>query len=81
MVFDPTRPEVKVTETTEVVSKRERHPAHAEKAEIVKSFMDVIADEDVDAFFLATFNLAQELGYKLQADPVILLQQVNNRHK
>lgn len=55
------------------VGKQERNAADTAKIEAVKQFLDIIPKEEVDMFFLENMNLAAKLGYRLQAEPKVLL--------
>jgi hypothetical protein len=68
--------DVNVTVKTVTVSKQERTPAETAKIEAIKAMLDIIKPEEVDQFFLEVFNLAQTLQYRLQADPKVLLIQI-----
>jgi hypothetical protein len=58
------------------VGKQERNAADTAKIEAIKQFLDIIPTEEVDMFFLENMNLAVTLGYRLQAEPRILLTQI-----
>lgn len=68
--------DVNLTVKTVTVSKQERTPAETAKIEAIKAMLDIIKPEEVDQFFLEVFNLAQTLQYRLQADPKVLLIQI-----
>lgn len=58
----------------------ERSAANQVKVDTVKQFLDCIIKEDeVDAFFLENMELAKKLGYRLQADPKVLLAQIEKQ--
>lgn len=61
---------------TITISKQERTPAEAAKIEAIKAMLDIIKPEEINQFFLEVFNLAQTLQYRLQADPKLLLVQI-----
>jgi hypothetical protein len=64
---------------TEIVTKRERTTiADVRKVAIMKDLLDIIADEDLDAVFLAMLENVKGLGYKLRGTPEELLEAVNN---
>lgn len=58
----------------------ERSIANQAKIDTIKQFLDCIIPEDeVDAFFLENMELAKKLGYRLQADPKVLLVQIEKQ--
>lgn len=67
---------IEVAIKTVTVGKQERTPAEAAKIEAMKAMLDIIKSEEVDKFFLEVFNLAQTLQYRLQAEPKVLLTQI-----
>jgi hypothetical protein len=68
--------DIKVAVKTVTIGKQERTPAEAAKVEAIKAMLDIIKPEEIDKFFLEVFNLAQTLQYRLQADPKMLLVQI-----
>jgi hypothetical protein len=62
--------------TEEVVSKRERSESNANKIIVLKAFLDIVAEEDVDSFFITVLNEAQSLGYRLKNTPEKLCEEL-----
>lgn len=60
------------------VGKQERTPAEKAKVDAVKNFLDIIPPEEIDVFFLENMNLAARLGYKLAAEPRVLLTRLES---
>jgi len=55
----------------------ERSKANQAKVEAMKQFLDcIVKEEEVDAYFLEVFTLAGTLGIRLQAEPRVLLAQI-----
>jgi hypothetical protein len=55
-----------------------RSVANQTKVDGMKDMLTyVIKDEEVDAFFLEVMGLAAKLGYRLQAEPKLLLAQID----
>jgi hypothetical protein len=67
---------IKVDLKTVTVGKQDRTPAEAEKVEAIKGMLDIILPEEIDQFFMAVMNLSVKLGYRLQAEPDVLLLQI-----
>jgi calcineurin-like phosphoesterase family protein len=65
---------ITVTKEEEVISTRKRSEANEKKIVVLKAFLDIIGEEDVDTFFLSTLQTAKERGYNLQEEPEALLQ-------
>lgn len=63
--------------TTDVTN-RVRLPHEQAKVEAMQAFIEIAANEDLDPLFVALFGTAQELGYKLQADPYTLIHRLND---
>lgn len=69
---------IKRKTVTTTITHRDRQPHEQAKVEAMKAFIDIAANEDLDPLFTALFKTAEELGYKLQADPYTLLHRLNN---
>jgi hypothetical protein len=67
---------IKVDLKTVTVGKQDRTPAEAAKVEAIKGMLDIILPEEIDQFFLKVMDLSVELGYRLQAEPKVLLSQI-----
>ena len=68
---------MEIIEKTEVITERERCEASAHKINILNDLLKVIAEEDVDAVLLAVLTIAKDRGYKLKAEPEVLLETIN----
>lgn len=80
---DPLLPEPKIKEAKaaierkEVICHRVRTEAQQNKVEAMTEFIDkVVANEDLDAFFLAVFSKAVKKGYRLQGTPEEMLRKL-----
>lgn len=71
---------LEVVEENITVGKRDRRPANVQKITVLKAFLDIIDEDDVDRYFLEMLTLAEILEYKLQGPPVNLLAQIEREH-
>lgn len=69
--------EMTVTREDVVVSGRTRTEENQDKVNVMKAFLDIVAEEDVDTMFLSMFNTAKEIGYNLTDEPEALLQRLS----
>lgn len=73
---------IDVEERVEVINgKRERSRANLHKIEAVKHILDVISEDDVNYFFLTIAHAAEARGYNLQAEPELILAQLDQKFK
>jgi hypothetical protein len=70
---------LRLTHRDTVISKRDRSAQDQAKIDAMQAFVGVaLANEDIDSVFLAMFNEAQTLGYRLVAPPENLLHKLND---
>lgn len=62
------------------VSQKERTPAEQAKLDAIIGLLNIIPLEEVDKFFIENMTLAKTLGYRLQADPAVLLKQIDKEY-
>jgi hypothetical protein len=70
---------ITVTKTTEVIKKRDRSPANLYKVEILRDFLNLMGEEDVDSVFVTLLTEMQNLGYNLQDEPGALLERIKRQ--
>lgn len=68
---------MKVIEKIEVITERKRSEVSAYKVSILNDLLKVIAEEDVDAVLLAVLTTVKDRGYKLKAEPEVLIETIN----
>lgn len=66
-----------LTETTANASKNTRSKATDRKAEVIKDYMEIIPDDEIDEVFLMVLHYMQAKEYRLLDTPQALLDKVN----
>jgi hypothetical protein len=70
---------VTMIEQTETITERLRSPADAAKIETMVWLLSKVANEDLDAIWIALLTELREHGYKLQDEPGALLERLKRR--
>ena len=71
--------DISMVEQTEVITERLRSPADAAKIETMVWLLSKVANEDLDAIWIALLTELRERGYKLQDEPGALLERLKRR--
>jgi len=72
-------PGIKVVETEEIITRRERSELNASNIAILKDLLDIVAEEDVDKVFVSLLSELRDLGYRLQDEPQALLERLKRK--
>ena len=65
---------ISTTEHTEYITERDRSPVDTAKVEAMVWLLSKVANEDLDAVWIALLTELDKLGYKLAEEPGALLE-------